>query len=182
MLRAPALLLLLVLAGCGNSRTPPPDVDTPVAPVGTRTVRIAGARLRFDAPGNWRDLPPAPPRLGGIRSGRATVAVWRYERTQPLPRTNAELSRVRELLLGRIKTRDKTFVETSSRVLRADGAPAIEIVGRQTIGGLPVRVRSTHLFYRQAEVVVDAYAPPAQFERVDAGVFRPLLRSLRIAL
>ena len=181
MRRAPALLLTLLLAGCGNDRTTPPDLDTPVTPAGERSVRIQDARLRFTAPGNWQDLPAAPPRVGGVRSGRATVAVWRYPRVEPLPRTTAELRRVRDLLLERVRRRDPSFDERSARVLRRDGVPAIELVARQTIRGVPVSVRSTHLYYRRAEVVIDAYAPPAQFDRVDAGVFLPLLRSLRIS-
>jgi hypothetical protein len=31
-----------------------------------------------------------------------------------------------------------------------------------------------------AELVLDAYAPPAEFARVDRTVFRPLLRSLTV--
>jgi len=179
--RAPVLLLLLFVAGCGNDRTLPPDVDTPQAPVGERTVRIADARLQFEAPENWADLPPAPPRVGGVRSGRATVAIWRYPRAETLPRTAKELRRVRDLLVARIQSRDTTFEERSTRVLRLDDVPAIEVVGRQTIGGFAVTVRSTHLFYREAEVVIDAYAPPGAFERTDREVFLPIQRSLRIA-
>jgi hypothetical protein len=41
-------------------------------------------------------------------------------------------------------------------------------------------VRSTHIFSHGAEVVVDAYAPPRFFPKVDKTAFKPLLRSLRV--
>jgi hypothetical protein len=41
-------------------------------------------------------------------------------------------------------------------------------------------VRSTHLYAYGAELVVDAYAPPGEFARVDRRVFGPMLRSLRV--
>jgi hypothetical protein len=41
-------------------------------------------------------------------------------------------------------------------------------------------VRSTHLFDRGTEIVIDAYAPPGDFARVDRSVFQPLIRSVRL--
>jgi hypothetical protein len=41
-------------------------------------------------------------------------------------------------------------------------------------------VRSTHVYAKQAEVVVDAYVAPRDFVNVDREVFRPLVRSLKI--
>lgn len=173
-------LVLIGLAGCGNDRTPAIDVDTPARPSGERVVRLGESGVRFRAPGNWPDLPAAEPRVGGIRSGRANVAVWRYVRSQELPETRAGLERVRDLLLGRVRERDPGFEATGTRIVRRGGAPGVEIVGEGTIGGRPVRIRSAHLFARDSEYVIDAYSPPEHFERVDETVFRPLLRSLRI--
>lgn len=174
------MLLVLGLAGCGNDRTAPPDVDTPRAPEGERTVRLDAAGIRFTAPRNWPDLPRQDPREGGIRSGRATVAIWRYTRAQALPRTRAELERVRDLLLERVRARDATYEARSTRIVRRGGAPGIELLGTQTLAGTEVGVRSAHLFARGSEYVIDAYAPPGEFERLDADVFLPLLRSVRI--
>ena len=180
-MRAAVLVLLLALgvAACGNERTRPPDADTPVTPEGERPVRLKQAGLRFTAPGNWPDLPRVDPREGGIRSGRATLAVWRYTRSQELPRTREELERVRDLLLERVRTRDTTYEARNTRIVRRGGAPGIELLGTQTLAGNEVDVRSTHLFTRGSEFVIDAYAPPAQFESVDETVFLPALRSLR---
>jgi hypothetical protein len=174
------LLATVAAAGCGNERTQPPDVDTPDAPVGERTVRLAEAGVRFTAPGNWPDIGVEEPRIGGIRSGRATVAIWRYARDQELPGTRAELERVRELLLERVRARDRKYDSERASIVRRGGAPGIELLGDQTIAGSPARTRSTHLFTAGREYVIDAYAHPHRFEELDESVFLPLLRSLRI--
>jgi hypothetical protein len=166
------------LAGCGNSRTPVPDVTTPDAPQGARDVKLKG--VRFKAPVNWTDLQPQGARAGGIQSKTATMAVWRYPRTEPLPTTRKTLDEVRGLLVGRIKQRDASFAVTSERITRLAGARAIVVVGNATIAGLPFRVRSTHLFKHGTETVVDAYARPEDFDRVDSTVFKPVLSTLRL--
>jgi hypothetical protein len=173
------MLAALAIAGCGNDRGVPPDTTTPEAPIGTKLTILDGAGVRFTSPANWPDLAPQGHRAGGIRSRTATVAVWRYKRTEPLPQDAAALRRVRDLLVERVEARDPTFRLRSARIVRRGGAGGIELLGRQTIAGRRVGVRSSHLFARGGEVVIDAYAPPAEFERVDAQVFRPLLRSLR---
>ena len=175
-----ATLCAALLAGCGNDPTPVPDVATPRAPEGERTVRLKAAGVRFEAPVNWSDLPARGRRAGGIQSNRATLAVWRYERSEPLPESRAQLERVQELLVERVRQRDPGFELEETSYDRRGGARTIELVGRQTIAGLPFGVRSAHLFSDGEELVVDAYAPPEHFERVDRTVFRPLLRSLKL--
>ena len=182
-MRARLICLLLagaVLSACGNDRTPAADVDTPEPPQGERTVRLKEAGIRFQAPGNWPDLPLEEPRVGGIRSGRATVAIWRYARDQELPASRDELERARDLLLERVESRDPEYEADRTRIVRRGGARGIELLGRQTLAGQPARTRSAHLFKDGREYVVDAYAPPEHFERLDEQVFLPLLRSLRI--
>jgi hypothetical protein len=177
---AAALLATGLLAGCGNSRTPVPDVRHPDAPVGGRPVVLKEAGVRFTSPGNWGPLPALGARAGGIRSKTATLAVWRYPRSEPLPTTDAAIRQARDRLVERVKTRDATFELRSSEVSRRDGARAVELVGRQTIAGLPFMVRSTHVFHDGAEVVLDAYAPPEDFERVDRTVFVPVLDTVEL--
>jgi hypothetical protein len=172
------LALVPAVAGCGNRRTQPPDVITPDAPQGTREVRLKG--VRFTAPFNWQDLPALGLRAGGIQSNTATVAVWRYPRSEPLPASSAALDEVEGLLVERVKRRDATFELRSSSTGRLAGARAIQLVGRQTIAGLPFGVRSAHVFAAGTEIVVDAYARPQDFAALDASVFRPLLRSLKL--
>ena len=172
--------LALLLAGCGNDVTEPPETRVPDAPAGTREVRIEGTGIRFTAPFNWPDLQGEGQRVGGIQNKLATVAVWRYPRSEPLPADATALREVRDLLVERVERRDERFEVRSSDLRRRGGARAIEIVGRQTMAGLPYDVRSSHIFHDGAEIVVDAYAPPPYFERVDRTVFEPLLDSLRL--
>jgi hypothetical protein len=170
----------LLAAGCGNERTPVPDVSSPEAPQGRRTVDLPQDGITYGAPGNWRDVPRADPLVGGVRSRSATLAIWRYPRTQPLPDTTAELRRVRDLLVERVRTRDPSFALDGSELTRLGGERAIELTGTQTIAGRRVRVRSAHVFGEGAEVVLDGYAPPADFARVDETVFGPLLASFAL--
>jgi hypothetical protein len=173
------LAAALALGGCGNSRARPPDTATPELPRGTKQTDVDAAGVRFSSPANWPDLPPLGRRVGGVQSRTATVAVWRYPRSEPLPADRAALREVLGLLVDRVKRRDPTFELRAARLVRRGEAPGIEVLGRQTIAGRRFGVRSSHLFSRGAEVVIDAYAPAAQFGRLDRAVFRPLLRSVR---
>lgn len=177
-----SLALAALLAGCGNERQEPPDVRTPSAPDGgERPVRYEDAGVRLKAPNSWRDLQPQGSRIGGIQSGLGTLAIWRYPRSEPLPAGKEALEEVEDLLVERIKQRNPTFQLRSSRLTRRGGARGIELLGEQEIAGLPYEVRSSHLFAHGAEIVVDAYAPPEEFARVDRTIFEPVLRSLRVS-
>ena len=171
-------LAVVLLAGCGESRTRVPDLRSAMAPEGTREQDVAG--VTFQRPGNWRPLDPAPPMEGGVRSNTATVAIWRYPRTEPLPADDAALERARTALLDRVRARNPTFAVRTSELTRLGRARGIQLTGRQTVAGLDYDVRSLHVFSDGAEVVVDAYAPSADFARVDRTVFGPLFASLRI--
>jgi len=43
----------------------------------------------------------------------------------------------------------------------------VVVVGNETIRGVPLRVRSTHLYAQGGEVVADSFAPPRDFARLD---------------
>jgi len=175
-----AVLLACVVAGCGNDRTKPPETQAPDPPAGERVDRFPKAGITFTAPVNWPQMQAQGQRIGGIQSKRATLAIWRYARSEPLPDTDAELEEVEQLLIERVKRRDPTFTLQESRRLRRGGARAIELVGRQTAAGLPYGVRSSHVFFAGHEIVFDAYAPPEFFARVDETVFVPLFESLKL--
>ncbi|MEA2126192.1 MAG: hypothetical protein QOI80_2974 [Solirubrobacteraceae bacterium] len=177
---APIALLALIAAGCGDQRTRPPDVEHPDAPTRFEAVTLDGTGVRLTRPVNWIALAPHPPLEGGARSKTATVAVWRYPRTEPLPRTDAALEEAKTRLLDRVRQRNPTFVLRTSQVTRIAGARAIQLTGRETVAGFDYDVRSAHLFKAGAEIVVDAYAPPEDFPRVDATVFQPVLERLEV--
>jgi hypothetical protein len=177
------LLLLgtcLAIAGCGNSRTVPPDLSTPAIPDGFTHVAYPAAGLRFNAPRDWRVIVGTAPQVAVLQSGLASVAVWRYPRDGVLPHTRKQLKAALGALVALIRTRDSTFALGSGNVVAVAHHGAIQIRGLETIDGLRREVRSTHLFVNRSEVVIDAFAPPGMFLSVDTHVFHPVLRSLRI--
>jgi hypothetical protein len=167
-------------AGCGNDRTPAPAVPPPAAPVGKRTVDLGFAGVTFRRPANWVLTRGTAPMLATVASGRAVVVVWRYARAEPLPTAPQALERSRRALIAAARARDRTLRVDSSRVLSVGGAKAVEVVADEQLGIARRQVRSTHVYAHGAELVLDAYAPPAEFARVDRTVFRPLLRSLTV--
>ena len=173
-------LSALAASGCGSDRVATPDLDRPAEPGPATRATFPKAGLIFDRPSAWRFEPGTGPLVVRGGSGTAVVAVWRYLRTEPLPREQPALEDAKGELEGALQTRDPTFELTSSRITKADGAPAIEVSGLQTIAGQRRRVRSLHAYAKGAEVVVDAYAADQDFAAMDRAVFRPLIRSLKI--
>ena len=170
----------LLAAGCGNQRTPAPRIPPAAAPVGKRTVRLGSEGVGFQRPANWSFSLGAAPQVATIGSGRAVVVLWRYPRAEPLPDDAASLDRARLALIAAAKARDRSLRVISSRTVTVGGAKGVELVADERLRSHPREVRSTHLYAHGAELVVDAYAPPSEFPRVDRTVFRPLLRSLRV--
>jgi len=166
--------------GCGRERIEPPDTVRPQAPVGEAAEAFPQEGLFLDRPGNWPFQRGRPPLVASASSGTATVALWRYLRSEPLPREQAALNSAQDALEQAVKARDESFVLERGSNVEIDGAPAIELLGTETISGQKRRVRSTHVYAKGAEVVLDAYAPPEEFERVDREVFAPIAESLRI--
>jgi hypothetical protein len=178
---APTIAALALLAGCGNDRTPVPDVVTPGPPIGAAQVRYPEAGISFLAPGGWRLTPGTAPLVVTAQTGQATLAVWRYPRTEPLPRTSAQLRAARDALVAEAKRRDPTFKLEHGSVTEVGGAPAVQLRATETINGLPRKVRSTHVYARGAEIVFDAYTAAEHFDRVDQQVFRPVLRTVKLS-
>jgi hypothetical protein len=176
-----ATALAVGVTGCANERTAPPDVATPGPPLGSLDVSYPKFGIEFVAPKGWHVTEGSGTLVTTVQTGQATVAIWRYPREEPLPATAEAIRRARRELIAAAKRRDKTFKVGTSRLIRLRKAPAIQLVGRETIGGRRFRVRSTHVFAHGAEVVVDEYAPPQFFSRLDKTVFKPVLRSLRIS-
>jgi hypothetical protein len=179
---AAAFLVLMTAsgAGCGRERLDPPDTVRPAPPAGTAQESFPRDGLFLDRPGNWPFRAGRPPLVASTSNGTATVALWRYLRSEPLPREGDALEAAQASLEAAVKARDATFALEGSRRVEVDGAPGIELRGTETIAGRKRRVRSTHVYAKGAEVVLDAYAAPQDFERVDREVFAPIVDSLRI--
>ena len=175
-----AVALAAAAPGCGRERLEAPDTTRPAAPEGRTPQGFPAVGLFLERPGNWPFRPGRPPLVASASSGTATIALWRYVRSEPLPRAPDELETAQRALEDAARARDTTFALDEGRRVEVDGAPAVQLVGTETVAGHRRRVRSTHVYAKGAEVVLDAYAPEAEFARVDREVFAPVLASLKI--
>lgn len=184
-MRAPILVLplaaLAVTTGCGNERAGVPPLPPPSRPEASRPVVFLDRGVSMFVPRNWRVRRGTPPLVATVSSGRATVAVWRHPRAEPLPTSPSQLQRARRALIAAVRSRDRTLTVGPSRLVRIGGVPGVELVVTQRIAGQPRRVRSIHLYGFGVELVVDAQAAPPDFLRVDRQVFGPLIASVRLA-
>lgn len=181
-LSAPSVIALagLLVAGCGNDATKAPDLKSPRPTIGFVAARYPAAGVSFDVPKDWTVTKGKAPLLATYTAGRVTIAVWRYPRTEPLPSASAELRAARDALVGAAKARDPSFKVTKAKGTRAAHQPAVVIIADETVAGQPRTVRSTHVYAEGGEVVVDAFAPPADYAKVEGPVFRRVVRTLRI--
>jgi hypothetical protein len=179
---AAAAILTLALAGvgCGNHRQRVPDVSGSQKPAKATQLDYPTAGVTFSAPRNWYQGGGTKPLVVALASGRAGVAVWRYPRREPLPTAKNELDQAQANLSDAVRSRDGSVHIESTKVVDVNGARGIQVVATEHIGGQLRRVRSTHFFDRGAEIVVDAYAPPGDFPRLDGTVFQPLIQSVRL--
>ena len=175
-----SLAVVLAAAGCGNDKTKPPAVTQPSGAFGWITVSMPEHGVSFERPKEWHYTPGKAPLLATLTSGEATIALWRYPRTEPLPETTEQLDVARDALVGAAKERDKTFTASKAKSTRAAHHPAVVIVADETVAGHPRTVRSTHVYGNGGEVVVDAFAPPNVFPMLEDPIFRHVVRSLRV--
>ncbi|HWC28111.1 MAG TPA: hypothetical protein VG474_16090 [Solirubrobacteraceae bacterium] len=178
-----AVVLAALAAGCGNDRTAVPDLSLVPAPRDFRQEYFDAHGVRFRVPTNWRVVPADEPQLATVAIGDAQVGVWRYPRSEPLPETRAQLHAARQALVAQIESRDPTFKLTSTRLIVKRGIRAVEVVGigtNLTNQRVQRSMRSLHAYGHGAEVVMDAFAPPKEFARVDEQVFAPMTRSLQL--
>ena len=173
----------VLLAGCGNDRTPVPELGLIPAPKDFRDAEFKAQGVQFRAPTNWRIVPGSDAQLATVAIGDAQVGIWRYERSEPLPETRAQLGAARQALVAQIESRDPTFKLTSTRLVVKPGFRGVEVVGtgtNLTNGSIQRSMRSLHAYGHGLEVVLDAFAPPRDFARVDEQAFGPMARSLRL--
>jgi hypothetical protein len=172
------LLPAAAIVGCGNSRTPVPNPLAPAAPKGFRAVNLPATGVSLNAPRSWTVTPGRAPLVAAMSSGVAAIAVWRYPRTSGPPSGTAAVDQLEQTLIKRARARDPGLQLISSKVLRADARPTIQLEALERISGQLRTVRSTHILLSDAELVLDEYAPPQVFAAVDRAVFLPVARSL----
>lgn len=173
-----------LVAGCGNDRKPAPALGAIPAPQDFRDAVYPASGVRFRAPTNWRVLRGEGTQVATVAAGDAQVAVWRYPRSEPLPETRSQLDAARTALVKQIESRDPTFKLTKTRLIMKKGIRAVEVVGlgtNLTNTSVQRSLRSLHAYGQGAEVVMDAFAPPKVFARVDQQTFGPMARSLRLS-
>lgn len=177
---------LLVAAGCGGSggsgatataTTAQAKADTGLS---SRPVRYAGAGIAFRPPQRWTLRRGRAPLVAVAQAGVATVAVWRYPRSEQLPTTHPALVAAKQALVGQILRRDRTFRLWQAKLLHVGPQRAVQVLGVGTLGDARRQIRSTHVYAEHSEYVIDGSAPLGVFRRVDTTVFVPLLHSVRI--
>jgi hypothetical protein len=170
----------VLLAGCGNSRTPVPSLSGAAQPHGFHRLVYPAAGVTIRVPRNWSSASERAPLVATVGSGAAIVALWRFPRREPPPAGAAALAGAGVKLLDAARARDASLQVIGSKAMRIDHAPAIELDARERVGGQLRRVRSLHLFVAGAELVLEQYAPPGIFRDIDHAVFSPVRRSLRL--
>jgi hypothetical protein len=170
-------VVVLLAAGCGSND---PSTPSTTAKTGASQASYPRDGVAFKAPAGWSLDQGRGHLVATVQTGQATVAVWRYKRSAKLPRSSAELKAARDALLTASAKRDDAFEVIKSSPAKVAGKPAVQIRARETIDGRSRTVRSTHIYSHGSEYVIDAYADADSFRRVDAQVFRPLLRSLEV--
>ena len=96
-------------AGCGATRQRAPDTATAQPPAGRPPRAGRERRAPPRAPVAGRGRAGRRRRCSALSSGRATVTLWRYPRTQPLPRSAAALRQATRDLLAATRARDPTL-------------------------------------------------------------------------
>ncbi len=181
VIRRSALLALAATAvaafaaGCGDDSSS--SSTTAAGPAGGD---YPAAGIRFTPPEGYSVAGGKGRLVATVQAGQATVAIWRYPRKEALPKSKDELKAARDALVKAAEKADDTFEIVKTAPTEIAGQPAVQIRARETIAGKPRTVRSSHLYAYGAEIVVDAYAEHDSFRQVDADVFRPLLRSLKV--
>jgi hypothetical protein len=181
-LLAPALIAALALSACGSGQTRPLSVYETYAPAHFKPFGLSRYGIGFVVPSNWADLSDLlrPPVVAIIASGPAVISVSRYPRTAPPPTGTTGLGQARVALVGAIKARQPGVRLISAQTTSVGGQPAIVIDAIESIDGQRRRVRSTHLYLPTSEVVLEEYAPVAEFGTVERQVFSEVSGSLRL--
>jgi hypothetical protein len=183
MLRPAALAacaaLACALGACGAERASKPKTTVePGEPAHRILYRSAG--LSVSVPADATVERRRYPGVFRVSVGEAFIAAFAYRRREQIPRRGAELRAARRRLVAQVHRRSRRFRLIRSRVTRAAKAPAIELLGDQTISRSRLRTRSLHVFKGRGEYVIDMLSPVQRFRADNRAFFAPTIRSLRV--
>ena len=182
-LAACALALALALpslAGCGNERAGSTRIFDARAGEGTQRLRYPETGLSVQLPKAFVVFDADAPQVFRASLEDAFVSGFAYRRDEQLPKTRDQLRTARDRLVKAAQKRDRTFRLRASKLTRAAGAPAIELVGEQTISRGRLRLRSLHVYKGSAEYVLELGAPVREFARLDRRTTAGVRRSLKV--
>ena len=177
---ASALLVLAVAAaGCGEEAG---DVAAlhPEQGERTRALRYPQVGLSLSIPRSVSVVRRPAPGVFKATAAQWLVSGFAYRRREQLPRNRDELEDARRRLVAETRRRDRRYRLVRSRATRVARAPAIELVGDQTISRARMRFRSLHLFKGDGEYVVELAAPRGEVRDAERRLFEPVVRSLRV--
>ena len=166
--------------GCGNDRAGSANIFDAPASEGTQRLSYPDAGLAMVLPKAFVVSRARAPQVFRASLEDAFVSSFAYPRAEQLPRTDDELRTARDRLVDAAEKRDRSFRLSSSKLTRAAGAPAIELVGDQTISMGRLRLRSLHVYKGAVEYVVELGAPVGDFRRLDRSTFPVIRRSLEL--
>jgi hypothetical protein len=177
--KALPIAIALLAAGCGAERPSLPSAEIP-AKAATTELSYPRFGIAFEVPQATQVQTTPRPEVARVSFDQAFVAVYAYRREEQLPRDEVELSEARRRLVEEVRRRDERFELVSSRLTRVDGAPAVELVGDQTITRARLRTRSLHVYKGEVEYVFDMAAPVGRFRHFDSRFFDVAARSLTL--
>ena len=167
-------------AGCGNDRAGSSRIFDSPEGGGSQRVHYPDAGISLVLPKAWVVDRARRPQVFRASFEDAFVSAFAYHRREELPETGDQLRTARDRLVRAARSRDRTFRLASSRLTRAAGAPAIELLGEQTISRGRLRLRSLHVYKGRAEYVIELGAPAAEFRRLDRSTSPRIRRSLEV--
>lgn len=178
---AAALTLTLpLISGCGNERAGSAGLFETPSDGGRQALRYPSAGLSVALPEAYAVTRAKRPQLFRASFEDAFVSAFAYRRREQLPRNRDELRAARARLVRAAQKRASSFRLDSNRLLTVARAPAIELLGAQTISRGRLRLRSLHVYKGQAEYVIELGAPTGAFPRLDRATFPQIRRSLKL--
>jgi hypothetical protein len=173
-------LAVLLAGGCGNERVQSGSLFDAKPGKVSHALAYPAAGLKVQVPKEFDVKDSTAPELFRASLNASFISGFAYRRTEQLPRTRDELAAARRRLVDAAKRRDGSYRLRSGTLTSVDGAPAVELLGDQTIFKGRLRLHSLHVYKGNGEYVVELVAPVAAFPRLDRSSFPGIRRSLKV--